>query len=350
MFDTAKPNYFMTDLVLDRLQDEQELSRLGTKIYHNKFYLKHPFGLKNPTVYFSLEKRSFHFEASLPKLLQGYNVAGSNRLEYMCLHAAKLIYHQLGLRFSNRERKEIRRHRIKLGRVDTTIYWILASELMIPQIQEAILEQLRAEGFKWSAYGKFDFETIYNQQNSSRVSDKFYNKYAELLVNKIPVGVSERGWILEFARRVLRYEVTWRNKELKRLDINGAKIELQYADQWNLSILRYLMRERLEQFNFQGIIKNRLEAKQLDELNPCCKTFYKLWVRGNNLRMHRDYRPLANAREHLLEHHQVDIFRSLGVGCDIPLNEILTIENARVGVPKHLARRGAAFGFNRSAA
>lgn len=345
MFDTAKPKYFMTDIVLDRLQDEQELSRLGTKKYNNRFYLKHPFGLKNIAVYFNLEKREFHFEASLPKLLQGYNVTGSNRLENMCLHAAKLIYKQLGLCFSKRECREIKQHRIKLGRVDTTIYWLLASELMISEMQEAILEQLRAEGFKWSAFGKFEIETVYNQKNSTRVSDKFYNKYAELLVNKIPHGVAERDWIIEYARRVLRYEVTWRGKELSRLEVNGVKMELQYADSWNLQILKHLMNERLAQFNFQGVIRDRLATSQLGNLNSSSKTYYDLWEQGSNLRKHRDYRPLANARDYLLEHHHVDIFRSAGVGCEIPLSEILTIDNARVGVPKYLIRKGAAFGF-----
>jgi len=350
VFDTAKPYYYMTDLVFNRLQDEEALSRDGIKIYGNRFYLRHPFGLDNPAVFFDLEKREFHIEASLPKLLQGYNVGGSNRLEYMCLQVAKLIYKQLGLCFSRRECREIKHHRIRLGRLDGTIYWLLASEQQIPEIQEAIWEQLRAEGFNWSAYGKFNFETVYNQQHSTRVSDKFYNKYAELLIHKIPACVAEREWILEFARRILRFEVTWRGKELKRLEINGINRELNYADSWSRQILKTKINERLEQFNFQGALEERMATTQINNLNQCCKTFYELWSQGNNLSKHRDYRPLANARDHLLEHHQVDIFRRTGVGCDIPLNEILTIENARVAVPKYLSRRGAAFGFKRPAA
>lgn len=351
MFDTAKPYYFMTDLVSNRLQDEQALSLQGTKIYDKKkFYLKHPFGLNNIAVYFNLKKREFHFEASLPKLLQGHNVGGSNRLEFMCLHAARLIYLQLGLRFTNGECNEIKRHRIRLGRVDGTIYWLLASALMIPDIQEAILEQLRAEGFKWSAYGKFEIETIYNQQNSGRVSDKFYNKYLELQVHKIPVRVTERDWILKFARSVLRYEVTWRGKELARLKIDGVNMDLNYADSWDLQILKQLMNERLKKFNFQGIIKDRMADKKLDNLNSSCKMYYELWAQGCDLHQHRANRTLTRARDYLLEHHHVDIFRSPGMGCDIQLNELLTIKKARAGVPKYLTTRGAAFGFKQATA
>ena len=347
MFDTVKPYYYMTDLVFNRLQDEQALSRHGTKIYGNCFYLVHPFGLKNPAVYFNLEKRSFHLEASLPKLLQGYNVGGCNRLEYMCLHVAKLIYQQLGLCFTSGECREIRRHRIRLGRVDGTIYWLLESALMIPEILEAIWEQLRAEGLNWSVFGKIDFETVYSQQHSTRVTDKFYNKHAELLINKIHDRVAEREWIVEFARSVIRYEVTWRGKELKRLKINGISMELNYADSWNLKILKYWLSKRLGKFNCQGVIKDRMAVKKLDNLNSSCKMYYELWQQGADLVRHRDNRPLANARDHLLEHHQVDIFRSSGMGCDIPLNELLTIENARFSVPKYLIRKDAAFGFKR---
>lgn len=350
MFDTAKPYFYMTDLVFDRLHDENALKKHGTKLYGNKFYLKHPFGLENPAVYFNVEKREYHLETSLPKLLQGYNLCGSNRLEYMCLHVAKLIYRQLGLCFTTRECKKVREHRIRLGRLDGTIYWLLASAQQIPEIQEALWEQLRAEGCKWSAWGTFDFETLYNQQGSKRVTDKFYYKYAELLVHKIPDCVSERDWILEFALRVLRFEVTWRDKELERLEVNGVTMELNYADQWDLEILKHLMRKRLERFKFQGVIKDRLATRRLDNLNSCYKAFYDLWEQGANLRKHRSYRTVKRARKHLLEHHHVDIFRTSGVGCDIPLKDILTVENACFTAPKYLTRRGAVFGFVNSSA
>lgn len=341
MFDNAKPYYHMTDMVLNRLQDKKALKSHGTKIYGNKFYLKHPFGQANPAVYFDFEEREFQLEASLPKLLQGHNVVGSNRLEYMCLNVAKLIYQQLGLRFTNRECREVREHRIRLGRLDGTCSFRLDSPQQAAEVAEVIWEQFRAEGCNWSAFGQNDFESVYNRQHSTRVTDKFYNKNVELLKNRIPSGVAERDYILEFVRRLLRFEVTWRGKELERL-------ELEYADLWSLPLLKRKVRARLAQFDFQGVLKDMLDTMQLDDLNDGQRMFYELWEQGANLRKHRRYRTLDRARNHLLEHHQVDIYRSAGVGCDIPLREILTVDNAYFTAPKYLTRRGAIFGFDKS--
>ena len=90
MFDTVKPYYYLTDTVFDRLSNNKALRRVGVKIYGNGFYLPHPFGYSNPKVFFNLEDREIWLESSLPKLLQGHNVFGSNRLEYLCLEVLVL--------------------------------------------------------------------------------------------------------------------------------------------------------------------------------------------------------------------------------------------------------------------
>lgn len=340
MFDTAKPYFHMTDRVLNRLQSQQPLIRHNTKLYGNKFYLRHPFGLGNPAVYFDFEDRSLYFETSLPKLLQGHNVFGTNRLEYLCLAVIRLIYRQLGLKCTSQERHEIKEHGIRLGRIDGTCSFSFESPRQVVEAAEAIWEQLRAEGCNCSAFAKFDFESVYNRQNSTRVTDKFYNKHVELLKNKIPLTVVERDYILEFVRTLLRFEVTWRAKELKHL-------ELEYADQWSLELLKTMMQKRLESFNFQGVIKERLKTVQISNLNASCSMFYGLWTQGAKLSTYRHNRTLARARDHILEHHHVDIYRRAGTGCDISLKEILTLENAYFTAPKYLTRRGAIFGFSK---
>ena len=100
MIDTAKPHFHMTSRVFNRLQNHKALQRLGTNFYGNKLYLTHPFGLGNPAVWFDLKKRYFQIETSLPKLFQGHNVGGVDKLEYLCLQTAELIYRQLGLEFT----------------------------------------------------------------------------------------------------------------------------------------------------------------------------------------------------------------------------------------------------------
>lgn len=338
MIDTAKPKYYMTDLVFDRLQDVTAQERLGLKIYHNKFYLLHPFGHDNPKVFFNTEKRSLSFETSLPKLFQGHNVFGTNRLQFLCIEAIKLVYQQLGLRFSSEQRGEILARRIRLNRLDTTCSFYLGSPLFVANVAEAVWQQLRAEGFSWSAYGIHDFESVYNQQNSTRVTDKFYDKLRELMALKRPYDAREWALIYRFVIGLLRFEVTWRAKELKDL-------KLEYADQWSPALVKEMITKRLTQFRFQGVIKERVEAPYLDDLNDSCHMYYSLWNEGANLRKHRYNRPLSRAREQILKQHQVDIYRTPRSGSDISLSALLNPEIAYFSAPKSLVTRGVIFGM-----
>jgi hypothetical protein len=344
MFDTVKPYFHMTDSVFDRLVDDKALERHGIKVYGNKFFIQHPFGYKNPAVCFDLEKSEFWIETSIPKLLQGHNVFGSNRLQYLCLEVARLIYHDLGLSFTHRERRQIEDRRIRLGRADTTCSFRMASPDEVPITIEACWEHLRSEGRDWSAYGSDDFESVYKQQHSTRIAEKFYAKYAELMVarHRIPLGVMQRDLILSYARNLVRFEVTWRATELRRLG-------LEYADQWTPQIVKQKIIERLDRLNLQGAIRERLAPKHLDNLNKGDLAFYDLWVQGSNLRPHRHYSPLRRARQNLLK-HGVDIFRRPETGRDIALNELLTEGNAYFVGPRRLSGRGliVGAGSNRS--
>jgi len=254
-----------------------------------------------------------------------------------------LIYKQLGLTFTSCERRMIRDEGIRLGRLDGTCSFRLATPQQVAEALEVICDQLRAEGLRWSAYGKYDIQTVYNQQRSTRVTDKFYDKFVELLRKEMHVGIAERAWILKLVSRLLRFEVTWRAKELNRL-------ELEYADLWSMELLKEMMQERLDKFNLQGVIRDRLATEQLEGLNASLSMYYGLWAQGAKLSAYSNNRTLDRARDHLLEHHQVDIYRPAGVGCEIPLKELLTAENAYFTAPKYLTRRGAIFGFENSSA
>ncbi len=341
MIDTAKSYFYMTDLVFDRLQDHKALQRAGTKLYGNKFYLKHPFGLQNPSVRFDLDKGYFCIETSLTKLFQGHNVAGTNQLEFLCLKTANLIYQQLGLRFTPQERRLVQDRGIRLGRLDATCGFSMSSPQAVSDTLEAVWEQLRAEGFNWSAYGGAKFESVYSQQHSTRVSNKFYYKGGELLTKKIPAGIVAWNRVWEYARTLLRFEVTWRAKELKDLD-------LEYADQWTPQLVKEKISERLKMFKFQGVIKQRLDTLSLEGLNDSCSMYYVLWTQGANLRQHQYNKTLDRARKHLLQEHQIDIYRSAQSGSDIPLCDLLSPENAYFVAPKRLSRSGAIFGMAQS--
>lgn len=330
MLDTAKPYFYLTDTVLDRLADLRALNSIGVKIYGNVFYLKHPYGYENPAVSFNFDKRELCIEASLPKLLQGHNAFGTNNLQSLCLEVAKLIYRQLGLTFTLRERQAIEDHRIRLGRLDTTCSFILPSEVAVSAVLEECWKQFRAEGHSWSSDGSDGFESLYNQKHSERVSDKLYAKYAELLVKRhsIKVSVIGRDRIMELVKRVLRYEVTWRQKELVRIDGN-------YADQWDRNRVIEVLTKRLKELGFSGTFQGRELHRQPEgvKLNIRDRTFFELWKQGFDLRAGRQYGPLRKARLGMRE-FGIDLFRHSGSAFDVDLSKLFVIENARFGIPR----------------
>lgn len=339
MIDTVKLYFHMTELVQDRLNDLMDGNRHDVKLYRNALYVKHPFGYKNPKVMFNIDKRELRIESSLPKLLQGHNVFGSNHLQLLCLAVIRIIYRQLGLRFTTAESNQIEFHRVRLGRLDVGCSFRMESQEDVATTIEECWVQLRAEGRKWAGHGKDGFETVYNQKNSTRVSEKFYNKYAELLAKEsnFARGVAERNLIMDYAECLLRYEVTYRAEELGRLG-------LEYADQWSVDLVKGKILERLSWLNLEGAIKHTLSPKRLEGLNKGAQTFYALWTQGSDLRPHRHYCVLKRARQSLLR-QGIDIYRRPEAGSEIALNEVLIEENAYFVAPRALTRRGAIFGF-----
>ena len=334
IMDTVKFYMLMTEYLINLLQNKDELNKLGIKIYGNKFFLKHPFGLKNINIYFNFDKKQMWLEASLPKLLQGHNVFGYYRLQEMCLEVIKLIYKQFGLDFSTSERKKVVEHRFRLGRVDTFCSFRMVSLDAVHQCVEEIWIQQRSSGNKWAVYGINDFvETFYKDQHSKRVANKFYAKGPELLVNKIPSCVVERELIIQYAQKLIRYEHTLRQSDLKRLD-------LDYADLWAPEKTKIMLMQRISNLNLQGEINQQLTVDKLEGLSKGEMAFYDMYAQGVNLRRSRTYTPVKNARESIKK-LGVDIFRPLGAGSKIALNTLFTRENAYFRGPKKLTRKAA---------
>jgi hypothetical protein len=339
MIDTGTIYIPMTRKMGLHLRNHSRLCEMGIITSGNTLFLRHPFLNDNYKVHLDMDKCKMIINQSLPKLLQGHNVFGINRLQFLCIEITKLIYRQLGLEWSDKEQHLIGKRRFRLGRMDLAANYLTEFPDQVLDILNAIFEHLRTNSKSWSGYsnGGGHIGTTYHQQDSTRWSAKFYNKQGELLVRTIPKSVVERDRILEYAARLVRFELTIRGKELARLG-------LQYADQWTRARVIELLQEHIAKFAFSGVIKSCLEPDELDGLNLGCKTFYRLWRRGANLRRYGDYTPIRRARKTLLAEHDVDIYRQPRMGCDVALNEFLIEENAYFVGPKALTRRGAIFG------
>jgi hypothetical protein len=335
MIDTTSSFLPATKSLLSALSDEARLHKLGLKLYNgHTIYLRHPFGYESIQFRIYWERGQLFMRTSLPKLLQGHNVFGSNSVEYLCMEAIDFLYESLGIPLTAKERAAILAKRIGLTRIDLTVSFFMPSQLMVPEVIEAVYDHFRAQGLKWSAYGQDDFETTYLGQRSTRLTWKFYNKYAELMVNKIPADLPNRDPIIEYARNLVRFELTLRGKELRR-------IGMMYADLWTPEKVRETIIRRLDSLELQGVIRERLPLRYIEGLNKACQTFHDLWAEGCDLRRHRHYAPLSRARREILRKNRVDIFRCRGTGSDIALEDLLTEENAYFVGPKALVKSGA---------
>lgn len=340
MIDSIKFTWHMTTKVMKRLRSPNTLAYLGLKIYHEKrFYLKHPFGYCNIPVVFDFDARVMTIarDMSIAKLLQGHNVFGSNDVQGLALNAIAEVYEQLGLEFTDAELDRIQKGRIRLGRIDITCSFRLNSQPEVQDALELILQHLQVEGAKWSGLGRDSVETVYVRQDGKRVAEKFYNKRIELMHNKIPVDLPERERIRKHAEGLLRYEMTLRARELKRLN-------LEYADQWSPEVVKNILMGRIAKFKFNGVIKEHISQPAIDGLKGAERVFYEVREQGTDLSKVPSYAPLIRARNAILTKHGLDIFLPRGVGADLPLNEILTAKNAYFWAPKALRTRGAIFG------
>ena len=344
MIDTIRMKFFMTAQMRNRLKEASTLDALGITIYSQKtFFIKPARGGKPIRIYFDMAKKTLGFECSLPKLLQGHNVCGSNKLESLCLAAIGLIYERLGLDFDDDEATIIQRKRIKLSRVDLACSFPFNSMHEAQQAASVIAAHLMVSGESWAIEGKGGIETAYARKNSRRVTDKFYLKGKEVEKHKLPPELQARDEICALAHRLLRFEVTYRAMELRRI---GKEFErdLQYADGWSIKTVKQLLRKRIEAFGFTGTIRERLESEKLTGLGRSAKTFYDLYEQGADLSRKRSYAPLRKAREEILA-HGVDIFRARDSERQLDLAVLLGSDRMKFGAPRSLTSSGAIISF-----
>lgn len=312
------------------------LKELGPQRYGNGFYLKHPYGYRNPKVNYYSDTEEFGIEASLPKLLQGHNVVGTNRLSFLCLQVINLIYKELEVEFSKPEIAEIRRRRIKLGRVDLTCSFMLESQAAVSAALEAIALQFQAEGKFCTTYGNKGVESVYLNIHSTRVAIKFYNKFLELKKSPLPESVVERDRVMIYAERLLRFEVTFRGRELKRLG-------LEYVNCWSPVLAIEMLKERFARLKLTSQV-DMFDATPSEPVTTSVEFFLTAWGAGADFRGKGGYPPIKRARKKLLE-RGIDILIPKKRTPPVSIRKLLSNSRAYFVAPKALTRSGALAGW-----
>lgn len=283
-------------------------------------------------------KHRIKVQASLPKLLQGHNVFGSNKMFDLCLAVTELVYEGLELEMTDRERDLLIRRGFRVGRADLTVSFPVGSEANVIAVLYEIRNQLLAKGQKISSYeNAMSLETVYVDPRSSWISIKFYNKYLELLNNSpLPFDLSMRDRLLDAAKSLVRMEITMRWAALKYYG-------LDWADAWSTKLVREIVCKHLTEFNFTGIVKGSVDLPDLNDLKPDLRTTYGLWASGADVRRH--YHPATfKRRQHdLLALLDVDIGRRPRSSPPMSLRTVLSPTKMRFNYPRWLRQAEGVF-------
>lgn len=285
-------------------------------------------------------------EASLPRLLQGHNVYGPNKLHRLCFAVAKQVYRALGLKRTSVWLQRLKRHNYEVLRTDLTGSFDVGSQENVKAVMKEIRVQLLAQGLDIVVHeGPAGIETIYLGKNSKRSTLKIYNKYLELLANPIPADVPGRDLILEYAEGLVRVEYTLRSAELRdarRVNRKG----LDRANRWDKETVRKLLHDRLAKLKFTGEIRDNIDIEEVEGMKPAHRTAYLLWQDGIDLRKYFPTATYARYRKQILEKHQIDIGRPADQpGTMLSLTELLSPENLKISKwPMKLQQCGAIYG------
>lgn len=293
------------------------------------------------------DRKGLILETSAARLLQGHNVCGTNKMQFLCYKTARRIYKLLGLKKTPEKVRLLEDHDYTINRSDVTGWFNVGSQANVVAVMAEIRRQLLVQGADLVVHETQDgVETIYIGKHSRHATLKFYNKYLELLNYGLPPSLSEeqRQAILDFARPLIRVERTLRTPALKsrKPESDSEHAALRQSSEWSVKIARQLLENALARYKFNGHIRARLDPDEIEGMKLSDRTFYLLQQSGVNLAEFMVRRNFTNLRTKLLQRYQIDIGRPASdePAAELSLAELLAPEKLQMNWPKKLRRFG----------
>lgn len=234
-------------------------------------------------------------EGNLAKFLQGHNLFGINDpVKLISLTIEKLITKNLGLKPTKTQLEDINNGFVKITKIDINRNFHLPSKT---EADKWIVEA--KDGMTMSYYGhvKQYNSTLYFGKGEKTKELKFYAKGNEIIDNKSLAESIQTPQLLEYANKMLRFEVRLNSKWLREK-------ELSYARNWNEELVESLLDESLSRIILTGNM--RLSDKKLLDLKPTLAATYYKWVEGYCLKDCLKPSTYSKHRRELLE-HSIDI-------------------------------------------
>lgn len=232
------------------------------------------------------------------KFLQGHNLFGTNDLVYLFNKAFSVIHELLaddGLTPTSSQLDDIENGKYRLTRVDINETWHLKDG-------NSVKAWIRAAGEKMSmphrGKGVFSGDTLYWGKGSKYWYLKCYSKGDEILRKKsnFPDELKTPE-MLEYADKSLRLELVLCSNFLRTTLLNNACY-------WQEKTAKMLLQEYVKKLEMSNNFM--LKDDFVDTLPTKLKTYYLLWLHGEDVRSHVSKATFYRIRKQLKE-YDIDI-------------------------------------------
>ncbi len=245
-------------------------------------------------------------DGSYIKWLTGQNVIGTSNLLYLCSQTFKRVCKAIGITPSQEEINAVEQGDFTLFRLDYAVHCDAGSEEAAIFLQEQIKKHWAFNRPNYSHYRHH--QTLYVGQSSKRRTFKTYMKGRDIKAKGGLCGVLYGKEIEIVSNRLVRLELTLRNKYLKEANsTRNPDLKLNNPLAWMSKYAKTLLKQRIKTLlsGIQG--KNSLPIKSKGKMSNADKAVIAAHSAGVSISRIYDQRAYKRIRDKIKKSAGIDI-------------------------------------------
>lgn len=252
-----------------RLQAQGMSNRLTNALagFSRKFKVPGAYGME-ATAWSKKNGQILQIECSAAKFLMGHNVFGSEDLSRIVLDISRQVCQYLKIEPTAKEKQAIKAGDVRLFRADLAAHFRLSSNFTARSFQLALKMQL---AFTQRSFSTYADETLYVNQHSDMRPIKIYGKGEEIDFRPLPQNLPDREAIERYAKNLVRVEMTFRSRFLRRVKMSQVK-------DWDKEKARRVFKEDILALNL--LDKSLLQSEPVSDLSNLQNSIIALHAAG----------------------------------------------------------------------
>lgn len=239
-------------------------------------------------------------EASLPKFLTGQNFIGTEKLLERTIELVDQVLKRARIELEPHEVRRYRSGNFTFTRVDYANHLWCGSHEQSVVFRNALHRRSMAK--TW-ACAEHHAHTLHWSEHSKRRTLKAYLKYPEMQARTMSPLVRWRTKLLKLSRGLVRFELTLRGPELKRLAPEGVPLDRPGA--WSPRIARELLTKHVT-----AVLPTKgqsIDITGMENLKRATRMRLQLWMLGHTSAFDEVPRARRDDRREILMHTGIDI-------------------------------------------